>query len=215
MRRAGDEVRKGGEELGDGDNRNCCWWRSGPWDAKAEVEGEAHGRSGRGIRESKKQEEKRAREEVLRRDYLLTMAGDRGGALGLEQWWGALAARRRRAWGAGGVLRKEKGEQAQMKHTMITKIWKSSEASVSGRYNTPPLQEDLVPRSRMAPGRNGRGRGIEHELDKMKGYLKRGHDTPVEWISTKRTWSSQSEMMSEESNITMLPEERIEDSSLE
>ena len=27
-----------------------------------------------------------------------------------------------------------------------------------GRYNTPPLQEDLVPRSRMAPERNGRGR---------------------------------------------------------
>ena len=46
--------------------------------------------------------------------------------------------------------------QAQKKHTVITKIWKSSEASVSGRYNTPPLQEDLVPRSRMAPERNGR-----------------------------------------------------------
>ena len=44
--------------------------------------------------------------------------------------------------------------------------------------------------------------GIEHDLDKMRGYLKRGPDTPVEWISTKRTWSSQSEMMSEESNIT-------------
>ena len=27
-----------------------------------------------------------------------------------------------------------------------------------GRYNTPPLQEDLAPRSRMAPERNGRGR---------------------------------------------------------
>ena len=27
-----------------------------------------------------------------------------------------------------------------------------------GRYNSPPLQEDLVPRSRMAPERNGRGR---------------------------------------------------------
>ena len=27
-----------------------------------------------------------------------------------------------------------------------------------GRYNTPPLREDLVPRSRMAPERNGRGR---------------------------------------------------------
>ena len=50
--------------------------------------------------------------------------------------------------------------------------------------------------------------GIEHDLDKMRGYLKRGHDTPVEWISTKRTWSSQSEMMSEESNITMPPERK-------
>ena len=27
-----------------------------------------------------------------------------------------------------------------------------------GRYNTPPLQEDLVPRSRMAPERSGRRR---------------------------------------------------------
>ena len=44
-------------------------------------------------------------------------------------------------------------EQAQKKLTVITKIWKSSEASVLGRYNTPPLQEDLVPRSRMAPER--------------------------------------------------------------
>ena len=50
-------------------------------------------------------------------------------------------------------------EQAQKKHTEITKIRKSSEASVSGRYNTPPLQEDLVPRSRMAPEKNGRGKG--------------------------------------------------------
>ena len=27
-----------------------------------------------------------------------------------------------------------------------------------GRYNTPPLREDLDPRSRMAPERNGKGR---------------------------------------------------------
>ena len=27
-----------------------------------------------------------------------------------------------------------------------------------GRYNTPPLREDLVPRSRMAPEGKGRGR---------------------------------------------------------
>ena len=44
-------------------------------------------------------------------------------------------------------------------HDETQSIWKSSGASVSGRYNTPPLQEDLVPRSRMAPERNGRGRG--------------------------------------------------------
>ena len=36
--------------------------------------------------------------------------------------------------------------------------WKRPGATVSGRYNTPPLREDLVPRSRMAPERNGRGR---------------------------------------------------------
>ena len=36
-----------------------------------------------------------------------------------------------------------------------------------GRYNTPPLQEDLVPRSRMAPERNGRGREeVKQELEK-------------------------------------------------
>ena len=29
--------------------------------------------------------------------------------------------------------------------------WPTTGTSVSGRYNTPPLQEDLVPRSRMAP----------------------------------------------------------------
>ena len=28
-----------------------------------------------------------------------------------------------------------------------------------GCYNTPPLREDLVPRSRMAPEGNGRGKG--------------------------------------------------------
>ena len=49
--------------------------------------------------------------------------------------------------------------------------------------------------------------GIEHDLDKMRGHLKRGYDTPVKRISTKRTWSWQSEMMSEESNIIM-PQER-------
>ena len=43
-------------------------------------------------------------------------------------------------------------------HDKTRNSWKYSGASVSGRYNTPPLQEDLVPRSRMAPERNGRGR---------------------------------------------------------
>ena len=55
--------------------------------------------------------------------------------------------------------------------------------------------------------------GIEQYLDKMRGYLKRGHDAPVEWISTKRARSSPFEMMREKSNITMPPEERIGRSS--
>ena len=36
--------------------------------------------------------------------------------------------------------------------------WKTPGATVSGRHNTPPLWEDLVPRSRMAPEGNERGR---------------------------------------------------------
>ena len=52
------------------------------------------------------------------------------------------------------------------------------------------------------------------KLDKLK-ELELEHNTPVIWISMKRTRSSQSEMMSEESNITMPPEKRIEDRSLE
>ena len=47
--------------------------------------------------------------------------------------------------------------QAKDKAT-TTNNWKTPGASVSGRHNTPPLQEDLVPRSRMAPEKNGRGR---------------------------------------------------------
>ena len=39
-----------------------------------------------------------------------------------------------------------------------TNNWKTPGAMVSGRHNTPPLREDLVPRSRMAPEGNGRGR---------------------------------------------------------
>ena len=38
-------------------------------------------------------------------------------------------------------------------HDKTQNSWKSSGASVSGRHNTPPLQEDLVPRYRMAPER--------------------------------------------------------------
>ena len=33
----------------------------------------------------------------------------------------------------------------------IANNWKTPGAAVSGRHNTPPLREDLVPRSRMAP----------------------------------------------------------------
>ena len=36
--------------------------------------------------------------------------------------------------------------------------WKTPGAMVSGHYNTPPLREDFVPRSRMAPEEKGRGR---------------------------------------------------------
>ena len=37
--------------------------------------------------------------------------------------------------------------------------WTTAGTSVSGRHNTPPLREDLVLRSRMAPeGKNGRER---------------------------------------------------------
>ena len=39
-----------------------------------------------------------------------------------------------------------------------TNNWETPGATVSGRYNTPPLRKDLVPRSRMAPERNGIGR---------------------------------------------------------
>ena len=41
-------------------------------------------------------------------------------------------------------------------HDETRKPWKASEAPVLGRYNTPPLREDLVPRSRMAPEGEGR-----------------------------------------------------------
>src|SRR4051812_3650064 len=49
-------------------------------------------------------------------------------------------------------------EQAQKKHTVITKIWKSSEVSVSGRYSSPlhpPL--GLAPQGRRAKGPRARG----------------------------------------------------------
>ena len=36
-------------------------------------------------------------------------------------------------------------------HDETRKPWKATEAPVLGRYNTPPLREDLVPRSGMAP----------------------------------------------------------------
>ena len=32
----------------------------------------------------------------------------------------------------------------------IANNWKTPDATVSGRHNTPPLREDLAPRSRMA-----------------------------------------------------------------
>ena len=56
---------------------------------------------------------------------------------------------------------------------------------------------------------------VKIRCTKNEKNLKRRHNTLVIWISTKRTRSSQFEMMSEKSNITMPPEERIEDKSLE
>ena len=48
--------------------------------------------------------------------------------------------------------------QANDKATTVNN-WTTPGATVLGRYNTPPLREDLVPRSRMAPeGKNGRER---------------------------------------------------------
>ena len=36
--------------------------------------------------------------------------------------------------------------------------WTTTGTTVSGRYNTPPLREDLVPRSRMAPEGKRKGK---------------------------------------------------------
>ena len=47
--------------------------------------------------------------------------------------------------------------QANDKAT-TTKHRKTPGATVSGRHNTPPLREDLVPKSRMALEGKGRGR---------------------------------------------------------
>ena len=79
-------------------------------------------------------------------------------------------------------------EQAQMKHTVIMKIWKSSEASVLGRHNTPPLQEDLVPRSRMAPERNGRERGKTKLLLQQKSETKEPWEVEKLKERTQRSW---------------------------
>ena len=79
------------------------------------------------------------------------------------------------------------------KNTRATQnIWnllESSGTSVSGRYNTPPLREDLVPRSRMAPERSGRGRG------KTKLLLWQMSETKEPWEvaklekMTRRRWT--------------------------
>ena len=47
--------------------------------------------------------------------------------------------------------------QAKDKATTTNNL-KTPGASVSGRHNTLPLRADLVPRARMAPEGNGRGR---------------------------------------------------------
>ena len=69
----------------------------------------------------------------------------------------------------------------------IANNWKTPGASVSGRHNTPPLQEDVVPRSRMAPERNGRGR-VEVKLScffdkRVKPWTLRG------WTNWKKEYN--------------------------
>ena len=51
--------------------------------------------------------------------------------------------------------------------------WKTPGATVSGRYNTPPLREDLVPRSRMAP----EGKGKRKRRGKTKLLLRQTSET--------------------------------------
>ena len=46
---------------------------------------------------------------------------------------------------------KDECKEPNKTHDETRKPWKASKAPVLGRYNTPPLREDLVPRSRMAP----------------------------------------------------------------
>ena len=46
---------------------------------------------------------------------------------------------------------KNKRASTKETHGETRNSWKASEAPVLGRHNTPPLREDLVPRSRMAP----------------------------------------------------------------
>ena len=50
-------------------------------------------------------------------------------------------------------------QHASKDKATIANNWTTPGARVSGGHNTPPLREDLVPRSRMAPeGKNGRER---------------------------------------------------------
>ena len=49
-------------------------------------------------------------------------------------------------------------QEANMTRHSTANNWKTPGTSVSGRYNTPPLREDLIPRSRMSPERKRRGR---------------------------------------------------------
>ena len=86
--------------------------------------------------------------------------------------------------------------QTNKSHDETQSSWKSSGASVSGRYNTPPLQEDLVPRSRMAPERNGRGR----EEVKLSCFLEK---RVKPW--TLRDWTTKRENTREMNEIENTP----------
>ena len=82
---------------------------------------------------------------------------------------------------------KNKRSKQNETHRETRNLWKSSRASVLGRYNTPPPREDLVPRSRMAP----EGKRKRKRRGKTKLLLWQTSETKEPWeveqIEKKKT----------------------------